>query len=82
METFVVRVWRSAGNEPAPSPGIDLPLRGLVEHVGSAKPLPFQSSGELLAILELRLVDGAPPAGSARMRPAGPDLRHREAMPP
>ena len=64
METFVVRVWRSAGDEPVHSPGLDLPLRGLVEHVGSTKPLPFQSGGELLGILESRLVDAAPPAGS------------------
>ena len=71
METFVVRVWRSAGNEPVRSPGIDLPLRGLVEHVGSSKPLPFQSGGELLGILESRLFDGAPPAGPpTRGRPA------------
>ena len=64
METFVVRVWRSAGDEHARSPQIDLPLRGLVEHVGSARPLPFQSGGELLGILESRLVDAAPPTGS------------------
>jgi hypothetical protein len=75
METFVVRVWRSTGDEPLGSPGLDLPLRGLVEHIGSAKPLPFQSGGELLGILESRLVDAAPPTGPGdRVRSA--DSRH------
>jgi hypothetical protein len=75
METFVVRVWRSTGDEPLGSPELHLPLRGLVEHVGSAKPIPFQSGGELLGILESRLVDAAPPTGPGdRVRPA--DSRH------
>ncbi len=72
METFVVRVWRSAGDEAVRSPGLVLPLRGLVEHVGSAKPLPFQSRGELLGILESRLVDAAPLTGPRhRVKPGG-----------
>lgn len=72
METFVVRVWRSAGDETFRSPGLFLPLRGLVEHVGSAKPLPFQSGGELLGILESRLVGGRPPIGpQERVKPSG-----------
>lgn len=72
METFVVRVWRSAGDEHARAPGIDLPLRGLVEHVGTTRPLPFQSGRELLGILESRLVDPGPPTGSgSRVKPSG-----------
>ena len=83
METFVVRVWRSAGNEPGRSPGIDLPLRGLVEHVGSTRPLPFQSGGELLGILESRLFNGAPPvAPLTRGRPAATPDQAVEGAPP
>jgi hypothetical protein len=83
METFVVRVWRSAGDEHARSPEIDLPLRGLVEHVGSTKPLPFRSGVELLGILESRLADAAPPARSVvRGRAEPPVSRYREAQPP
>jgi hypothetical protein len=82
METFVVRVWRSTGDPHVRSPELDLPLRGLVEHVGSTKPLPFQSGGELLGILESRLLDAAPPKeslpitrsvrGAGSDRPDGP----------
>ncbi|MGH7564162.1 MAG: hypothetical protein ACREK5_07045 [Gemmatimonadota bacterium] len=51
METFVVRVWRSAATDVVLPPDHSLTLRGLVEHVGSGRSKAFQNGEELLSAL-------------------------------
>ncbi|MGH7543448.1 MAG: hypothetical protein ACREK7_05865 [Gemmatimonadota bacterium] len=54
-----------------------------MEHVGSTKPLPFQSGGDLLGILESRLFNGASPAAPlTRGRPAATPEQAGEGAPP
>lgn len=52
MQTFVVRLWTPAQGEIRPEP---LALRGIVEHVGFAGPVPFQEREELLRLFERAL---------------------------
>jgi hypothetical protein len=52
MQTFVVRLWTPAGAEMHPEPPI---LRGIVEQVGFAGPLPFHGPDELLDLFERSL---------------------------
>jgi hypothetical protein len=47
VKTFVVRVW----TPPEPVPDTREPLRGLVEHIGSGRSVPFGNEAELLAFL-------------------------------
>ncbi|MGH7570362.1 MAG: hypothetical protein ACREMK_00775 [Gemmatimonadota bacterium] len=51
METFVVRVWRSAAADVVLPPDHSAILRGLVQHVGSGWSTPFRSGEELLSAL-------------------------------
>jgi hypothetical protein len=53
MQTFVVRLWTPAQGEIQPEP---FALRGVVEHVGFAEPVPFQQREELLRVFERALV--------------------------
>ena len=50
METFVVRVWRAAG-EPMIPETARMQLRGLVEHVGTGTTARFGGGEELLQFL-------------------------------
>lgn len=58
METFVVRLWRSAE--------ADDELRGVVQHVRSGVERPFSSAGELDAALRRLRDTAAVVAGSIR----------------
>jgi hypothetical protein len=57
VETFVVRVWKPAGDEPA-STGSD-ELRGVVERPGGVLLQPFQSAQELLEALRAAVADAS-----------------------
>ena len=61
MDTYIVRVWVSAGPEPAK------PLRGVVEEVRTGRSAPFAVAGELIAFLE---ADDRAPADRSRRPPA------------
>ncbi len=50
METFVVRVWRAAGEPEIPETSTT-ELRGLVEHVGTGTTARFGGGEELLRFL-------------------------------
>jgi hypothetical protein len=54
MQTFVVRLWTPAQGEAHPEP---FALRGIVEHVGFAEPVPFHEREELLRLFERSLAD-------------------------
>jgi hypothetical protein len=56
METFVVRAWRSAGDD-GPAGGDDT-LRGVVEHVRTGAMVPFQDEEQLIDFLRARPDDG------------------------
>jgi hypothetical protein len=56
METFVVRAWRSTGDDDAA--GGDDTLRGVVEHVGTGATAPFQDEEQLIDFLRARPGDG------------------------
>jgi hypothetical protein len=51
METFVVRAWRPAADEPASSEGGGA-LRGVVEHVATGATIPFRDAEQLVAFLQ------------------------------
>jgi hypothetical protein len=52
METFVVRVWVPAPEEPAES---DTGFRGILEDVGSHARTKFNSADELIALVSAAL---------------------------
>jgi hypothetical protein len=52
MQTFVVRLWTPAQGEIHPESSV---LRGIVEHVGFAEPVPFHEREELLRLFERAL---------------------------
>jgi hypothetical protein len=56
METFVVRAWRSAGDDDPARQGDT--LRGVVEHVGTGTTAPFQDEEQLIDFLRARPGDG------------------------
>ena len=60
MDTFVVRVWRSAEPEPVAPESLEPPLRGLLEHVGTGAVTRFGGGAELL-----RLLRGSPPGSDS-----------------
>ena len=55
METLVVRLWVPAGGPV----GELLPLRGLVEHVGSGSSSVFVGDQELLALMRRAIAETA-----------------------
>jgi hypothetical protein len=70
VETFVVRIWTPAPADPG-ADGERFPLRGLVEHVGSADRRAFRGAGELLAFLEAVVEGDEPRAALDRHGSAG-----------
>ncbi|HET8621609.1 MAG TPA: hypothetical protein VFM27_21750 [Acidimicrobiales bacterium] len=66
METFVVRAWRPAADEPSPhheggSLRADGSLRGVVEHVATGASIAFRDADQLVAFL----IGGEESAGRA-----------------
>jgi hypothetical protein len=56
METFVVRAWRPAADQPSPHEGdgslrADGSLRGVVEHVSTGASIAFRDADQLVAFL-------------------------------
>ena len=62
VETFVVRVWKPAGDEPA-SAGSE--LRGIVERPGGLLVQPFHSAQELVDALRAAVADLSARQGGA-----------------
>jgi hypothetical protein len=59
VETFVVRVWKPAGDEPA---GAGSELRGIVERPGGLLVQPFHTAQELLDALRAAVAHTHMPA--------------------
>lgn len=73
METFVVRVWRAADQEPGNPDAWTAHFHGLVEHVGTGTTARFGGGEELLTFLRRSPMPSEPRETGASMPEQGGD---------